>query len=89
MATATKKFRVSRQGPATTHACCASCRIRFGPAQTAYLTACPACGEPLQPLAGLAEAVGYRLFTQEDAPDALPEAIEVAMPIPDPGPGRS
>jgi len=72
-----------------THACCASCRLRFTPAGAAYLTACPACGEPLQPLAGLAEAVGYRLFRLEDAPGALPEAIEVSMPIPDPGSRRS
>jgi hypothetical protein len=72
-----------------THACCARCRIRFAPPAAAYLTACPVCGEPLQPLAGLAAAVGYRLFRLEDAPRDLPEAIELSMPIPDPGLGRS
>ncbi len=68
-----------------THACCASCRIRFTPAAAAYLTACPVCGEPLQRLVGLAGAVGYRPFKPEDAPSALPEAIAVSMSIPDPG----
>jgi hypothetical protein len=43
------------------------------------------CGDPPQPLAGLAGAVGYRLFGPEDGPPALPEAVEVSMPIPDPG----
>ena len=71
------------------HACCTSCRIRFTPAAAAYLTACPACGKPPQPLARLAGAVGYRLFRLEDAPQALPEAVEVSMPIPDPGTRRS
>ena len=72
-----------------THASCPDCRLRFAPAAAAYLPACPACGEPLQPLAGLAAAMGYRLFTLEDVPHALPEAIEVSMPIPDPGSRRS
>lgn len=72
-----------------THASCAGCRIRFTPPAAAYLTACPECGEPLQPLPGVAAAVGYRLFTLEDAPRDLPEAIEVSMPIPDPGVERS
>lgn len=65
-----------------THACCPACRLRFTAAATAYLLACPACGEPPQPLAGLAGAVGYRLFRLEDAPHSLPEAVEVSMPIP-------
>jgi hypothetical protein len=51
----------------------------------AYLTACPACGEPPQPLARLAGAVGYRLFRPQDAPDALPQAVDASMAIPDPG----
>jgi hypothetical protein len=78
-----------RNGAAMTNACCASCRIRFTPAAAAYLTACPVCGEPPQLLAGPAEALGYRLFRLEDTPRALPQAIEVSMPIPDPGSGRS
>jgi hypothetical protein len=67
------------------HACCTRCRIRFTPAAVAYLTACPACGEPPQPLARLAGAVGYRLFRPQDAPDALPQAVDASMAIPDPG----
>lgn len=70
-----------------THACCANCRIRFTPAVAAHLLACPACGEPLQPLDALAGAVGYRLFRLEDVPRDLPDAIAVSMPIPDPGSG--
>ncbi len=72
-----------------THACCESCRIRFTPAAAAFLTACPECGLPPQRLAALAGAVGYRLFRLEDAPRALPEAVEVSMPIPDPRAGGS
>jgi predicted amidophosphoribosyltransferase len=65
-----------------THVCCPDCRLRFTPAAAAYLSACPKCGEPLQPLVGLAEAVGYRLFRPEDVPTAMPEAIAVSLPIP-------
>ena len=72
-----------------THAMCPDCRLRFTPAASAYLPACPTCGEPLQPAAGVAGVVGYRLFRLEDAPRTLPEAIAVSMPIPDPGSGRS
>ncbi len=73
-----------------THSCCPECRLRFSPAVAAYLAVCPACGEPTQPLATLAGAVGYGLFRPEDNPalpeddPALPEAIEISMPIPDP-----
>lgn len=72
-----------------THACCPNCRIRFTPAAAAHLNACPACGESVQYLDSLAGAVGYRLFRLEDDTRRLPEAIEVRMPIPDPGPGRT
>ncbi len=65
-----------------THACCIDCRLRFTPAATAYLLACPVCGDPLQHLTGLAGAVGYRLFSAQDAPNSLPEAIAVSVPIP-------
>jgi hypothetical protein len=71
-----------------THAMCPDCRLRFTSAAAAYLPACPACGEQLQPLAGLAGAMGYRLFRLEDVSHAHPEAIEVSMPIRDPGPRR-
>ncbi len=70
-----------------THACCPDCRIRFTPAATAYLVSCPACGEPLQVLAALAGALGYRLFRLEDAPYSLPEAIAVSVPVPLPDRG--
>lgn len=65
-----------------TNACCPDCRLRFAPAATAHLPACPACGAPLQQLAGPAGALGYRLFRLEDAPYSLPEAIAVSVPIP-------
>ena len=70
------------------HAMCPDCRLRFTPAAAAYLPSCPTCGEPLQPLDGLA-AVGFRLFGLDDAPHSLPQAAAVSMPIPDPGLGRS
>jgi hypothetical protein len=82
MATATKK---SHAGPVVTHSCCPECRLRFSPAVAAYLTVCPVCGEPTQPLATLAGAVGYGLFAPEDNL-ALPEAIEISIPIPIPEP---
>jgi hypothetical protein len=72
-----------------THACCPSCRIRFTPAAAAYLAACPECGGRPQACDGLQGIVGFRLFRLEDAPDLLPEAVAVSLPIPDPGSGRS
>lgn len=69
------------------HAGCPDCRLRLASAEAAYLVACPECGKPLQPLARLSEAVGFRLFMPEDAPESLPEAV--SMPIPDPGSERS
>jgi predicted amidophosphoribosyltransferase len=65
------------------HACCPDCRLRLASAEAAYLTACPECGEPLQSLAGLSGAVGFRLFRPEDSPQSLPEAISVSMEIPE------
>jgi hypothetical protein len=72
-----------------THPCCPHCRLRFTAAAAAYLMACPACGGPLQSLAGLEGAVGFRLFRLDDAPRPLPEAVAVSMPIPDPGKTQS
>ena len=66
-----------------THVCCPDCRLRFSPAVAGYLVACPQCGEPPRPLAGLEGAVGFRLFNPEDAPRSLPEALAVSLPIPD------
>jgi hypothetical protein len=70
------------------NACCPTCRLRFHRAAAAQLAACPRCGEELQRLA-LEGSVGFRLFGPEDAPQPLPEAIAVSMPIPDPGRERS
>ena len=71
-----------------THVCCPDCRLRFSPLAEAYLVACPGCGEPPQTLAGLQEAVGFRLFRLDDVPHPLPKAITVSISTPDPGPGR-
>lgn len=84
-----RRSAFERNGSAMTHACCANCRIRLTPATSAYVAACPVCGEPLQPLNEPSAAMGYRLFAFEDAPYELPEAIEVSMPIPDSGPRPS
>lgn len=70
--------------PVTTHLCCATCRLRFTPVALAYLPGCPGCGEALQPLT-LEETFGFRIFSVEDAPPALPEAVSVSFPVPDPG----
>ncbi len=67
-----------------TQSCCPSCRLRFTPAVTAYLVACPQCGEPPAPVVGLADVVGFRLFTAEEALPAMPEALAVSLPRPEP-----
>jgi hypothetical protein len=70
------------------HASCPDCRLRFTGAAV-YLPACPKCGHALQTSAAGAPPVGYKLFTPEDAPQSLPEAIAIAMPAPDPRAGGS
>jgi hypothetical protein len=72
-----------------THVSCPDCRLRFTPAAASYLPACPNCGEPLTRLGGPAEVIGFRLYELDDALQSLPEALEVAMPAPDPHAGRS
>jgi hypothetical protein len=72
-----------------THLCCPSCRLRFTPAASAYLTACPECGQPPRPLSDLRSAIGLRLFRVEDLPQPLPEAVAVSIPVLDPDAGRS
>jgi hypothetical protein len=64
-----------------THLCCPPCRLRFTPAAAAYLVACPECGEPPQSLS-VGDVLGFRMFTVEDVPQPLPEAIAVSMPAP-------
>ena len=62
--------------------CCPVCRLRFTPAAAAHLVACPECGEPPQP-SSLEGIVGFRLFTFEDIPHSLPEALAMTIPVPD------
>jgi hypothetical protein len=53
------------------------------------MPACPDCGEPLTRLGGPGGVLGFRLYGLEDALQSLPEAVEVALPAPDPHTGRS
>jgi hypothetical protein len=71
------------------HASCPSCRLRFAPALAAHMSSCPHCGQPVQPLGSPDAAFGLRLYTPDDGPRPLPEAIAMAMPVPDPGRDRS
>ena len=66
-----------------THLCCPSCRLRFTTAAAAYLRGCPECGDSLRACT-LSETVGFRKFALEDAPQALPAALAVTMPVPHP-----
>jgi hypothetical protein len=66
-----------------TRLCCERCRLRLTRAAGAYLLACPECSEPLQHSI-LEDTVGFRLFTLEDVPHSLPEALVVSLPIPEP-----
>jgi hypothetical protein len=67
-----------------THVCCPGCRLRFTPAVSAYLSACPQCGEPPQAVTGAQSVFGFRLFEPEDPAHSLPEALAISMPLPDP-----
>jgi hypothetical protein len=71
-----------------THLCCPRCRLRFTRAAEAYLVVCPECGEPPQPSSSEG-VVGFRIFRLEDVPHSLPEAVAIALPVPDPGGRRS
>lgn len=71
--------------PATTHLCCAHCRLRFTPAAAAYITACPVCGDPPQPIASLELTFGFRVLGPEDVPHELPHATAVSIALPKPG----
>jgi hypothetical protein len=72
-----------------THLCCPHCRLRFAPAEGAYLVACPECGEPPQPIASLQATFGFRLVGPEDLPHMLPHAVAASLPVPKPGGARS
>ena len=67
-----------------TQLCCARCRLRFSAAASAYITTCPECGETPQPTR-LECSLGFRLVGEQDLPYELPEAVAVAIPVPDPG----
>jgi hypothetical protein len=68
-----------------THACCPRCRLRFTPVASAYITACPECGEPPQHVTNLESALGFRLLGPEDLPIELPQAVAVSIPVPESG----
>jgi hypothetical protein len=68
-----------------THVCCPSCRLRFTPAASAYIVACPECGEPPQEITSPESALGFRLLGLEDLPIELPEALVASLPVPEPG----
>jgi predicted RNA-binding Zn-ribbon protein involved in translation (DUF1610 family) len=70
------------------HVCCSSCLLRFTPAVSAYVLACPECGGSLRPAANLRETVGFRLVGADDLPYSLPQAVAVAMPDPSTSDGR-
>jgi hypothetical protein len=68
---------------------CPDCRLRFTAALASHIPSCPECGRPSEPIARAEDAIGFRLFVVEDAPRALPDALAVSIPVPDPGTGRS
>jgi hypothetical protein len=61
---------------------CTPCRLRFTSAAASYLLACPECGERLQPAADAAGTLGYRLWSFEDDPQPMPQAVVAVMPVP-------
>jgi hypothetical protein len=74
-----------------TRGSCPDCCLRFTPAATAYLPACPVCGGSLVVLDRPEAAVGLRLFIPDEVPVPSPTAIAARMPIPgqaDPVAGR-
>jgi hypothetical protein len=70
-----------------TPVCCLGCRLRFTPAASAYIVACPECGEPPKPITSLESVFGFRLLGPEDLPIDLPIALAVSIPMPEPGTG--
>jgi hypothetical protein len=63
-------------------ACCPQCRLRFSPAATVYLDACPECGQPPQTLSSLEGVIGFRLVRLEVFPrDPESAAAAVAVQI--------
>jgi hypothetical protein len=72
-----------------THVCCPSCRLRFTRAAASHLVACPGCGEPPQTILRAEQVMGFRVAPVDDLPDALLQAVAVALPVHDPGETRS
>ena len=72
-----------------THLCCPRCRLRFTPAATAYITACPECGDPPLPIVSLERALGFRLVGPDDLPNELPYPIATSIAVPKPDGARS
>jgi hypothetical protein len=70
-----------------TQLCCARCRLRFTRAASAYIVACPTCGDPPQPVVDLEQTLGFRLVGPEDLPGELPDAAVVSLRLPDPSAG--
>ena len=69
--------------------CCPSCRLRFTPAEVAYVALCPECGGTLERVASFERAVGFRLFGPQDVPHSLPEAVAVSTPVAESSGARS
>ena len=62
-----------------THVCCPGCRLRFAPADAAYLEACPRCGEPPESAPTAERALGFRLYAPADDLQELPVALAAAL----------
>jgi hypothetical protein len=69
-----------------TYVCCPRCRLRFTAATSAYIVACPECGEPPQQITSLERTLGFRLVDPEELSTGLPQAVAASMPVPELGP---
>jgi len=67
-----------------THLCCSHCRLRFAAVASAYIKACPKCGETPRQIS-LQGCLGFRLFGPDDLPREPPQTLAVSVPIPGPG----
>lgn len=67
-----------------THVGCPCCQLRFTSATAAHLLACPECGRPPRLIDSAEGVVGFRLFIPQGAPNSLPEAVAVSIPLPNP-----
>jgi hypothetical protein len=67
-----------------TQVCCPACRLRFSPAASAYIVACPQCGEPPQAALSRESTMGFRLVGADEFEIEMPQAVAVAIPVPEP-----